>query len=102
MLRDGWNFHNDIAIALEGIATRYFGWVGRPMTKIFDADAIESGSFAEDMIILLRVKSDYSNELTDIDEFVVKAGPYVGKNGNTIDNEIAQKLFDEFKRLFEH
>lgn len=43
MLRENWNFHNDIAIPLESDARHYYGDTDRPFTKIYDADAIETG-----------------------------------------------------------
>ena len=70
MLREGWNFHNDIAVPLEHNACAIYGESGRPVDKIYDADAIEAGNFAEVMLLLLRAKSDYSSDRTDIDAFV--------------------------------
>lgn len=101
MVREGWNFHGDVAIQLEGIGRSYYGWTGRPMTKIFDADAIESGSFVECMTLLLREKTSYNWETEGIDEFLDKCAPYFRKSGNSIDREVAQELFDEFTTLFE-
>ena len=100
MYRDGWNFHNDIAINLENEARKLFKWDARPEQITFDADAIESGNFAEDMIILLRKKTNYSNSCDDIDNFVVKLGVNIGKSGTEIGKETAQELFDEFKIIY--
>jgi len=100
MLRDGWNFHGDIAISLEGDARSFFGDIDRPVDKIYDADAIELGSFAEVMILLLRQKTDFSNECPEIDEFISKCGKYVGVSGNQIPKETAQALYDEFTSMF--
>ena len=100
MLRDGWNFHNDIAIELERIARSKYCSTERPYTKIYDADSIELGSFVEVMIILLREKTGMENNHTDIEAFVNKCGPYLGKSGNLIPKEIAQKLFNDFKQLY--
>lgn len=101
MLRENWNFHNDVAINFEGIAIQYFGWSGRPSKTIFDADLIEQSEFAEDMIILLRSKSEYSSEKKEIDDFVAKISPYIGRGGNTFDKEMAQQMLDEFISIFE-
>lgn len=100
MLRDGWNFHGDIAISLEHIASHYYGDIGRPVTKIYDADAIEQGNFVEVMIILLREQTGRNNEYKEIEEFVRNCAPYLGVNGNTIPKETAQELFDRFNELY--
>lgn len=100
MLRDGWNFHGDIAIELENIAVRYFGNIGRPVTKIYDADAIEASYFVEIMIILLRVCTNMENDRDDVDRFIKDCAVYLGKNGNSIPKEIAQNLFDNFRELY--
>ena len=101
MLREGWNFHGDIATALESEATFYFGDIGRPLSKIYDADAIESGRFVEVMIILLREKTNMENDRDDIDQFIRRCALYLGMSGNTIPHEIAQDLFTEFQELYE-
>ena len=72
MLRDGWNFHGDIAISLETIACSYFGIVYKQNETILYASCIESYSFAEVMIELLRSKTNYSSEYPEIDSFVEK------------------------------
>lgn len=100
MLREGWNFHGDIAIPLEGIASSHYGRIGRPMGTIYDADAIEVSTFVEVMIILLRERTDMSDENDDIDEFVRDCSPYLGMSGNLIPKETAQRLFDRFENLY--
>ena len=100
MVREGWNFHGDIAIELEGIACRHYGDIGRPVYKIYDADAIELGNFAEVMIELLRDKSHRNNEMVDIDGFVKECAPYFGESGHKIPKETAQDLFDRFRELY--
>ena len=100
MLREGWNFHGDIAIELESIACRHYGDIGRPVYKIYDADAIEVGSFIEVMIILLREKTNRRDECPDIDGFVKLCAPYLGMNGNVIPKDKAQELFDRFQELY--
>ena len=100
MLREFWNFHGDIAIPLEGIASSYYGDFGRPLTKIYDADAIESGSFVEVMIALLRAKTEMDNGCHEIERFISECRKYYGVNGNEIPKEEAQILFDTFKSLY--
>ena len=100
MLREGWNFHNDIAIPLEHIAKKYYRDMDRPRSKIYDADFIESGNYVEVMIILLRNSTKMNNGLTAIDEFVQSCAPYLGVSGNAIPCHIAQELFDRFSRLY--
>lgn len=101
MLREGWNFHGDIAIELEGMAARYFNDPVRPMTKIYDADDIESGCFVEVMIILLRESTNMENNRDDIDQFVKDCRSYLGKRGTYIPKETAQNLFDSFKAIYD-
>ncbi len=100
MLRKGWNFHNDIAIRLEGDAQEYFRDSGRPVTKIYDADGIENGRFVEVMILLLREKAQFENSIEEIEEFVESCAPYFGKSGNQIDPEKAESLYKRFTELF--
>lgn len=99
MLRDGWNFHGDIAIELESIANSILGGIGRPVNKIYDADCIETYSFAECMIILARKYSNFSCECDDVDKFVMKAREYIGVSGNSMEKQLANELFDEFKAI---
>lgn len=99
MLHKGWNFHNDIAIPLEGIARKHYGDIDRPYTKIYDADSIEQSNFVEVMILILREHTQYDNSHDEIEQFVVECGKYLGVNGNTIPEEEAQGLFDEFCNL---
>lgn len=100
MLREGWNFHGDIAIPLEGTASSHYGRIGRPMGTIYDADAIDVGTFVEVMIILLRERTDMADEIEGIDEFVRECSPYLGMSGNLIPKETAQRLFDKFNDLY--
>ena len=99
MLRKGWNFHNDIAIPLEGDARRHFGDLNRPVTKIYDADCIEHGSFIEVMVSILREKTNYENSQEEIDEFIESCAPYFGKDGYQIDSETAEALYIKFTEL---
>lgn len=101
MIRQGWNFHGDIAIQLEGDARHFFGDIDRPVTKIYDADSIEICNFVEVMIILLREKTRFNNEHEEIDAFVKDCAPYLGISGNSIDPEIADGLYQSFKKLFD-
>lgn len=101
MLREGWNFHGDIAIALEDIASRHYGDIMTPMGKIYDAASIEHGSFVEVMIMLLRDEMGLDDGIDELDEFERDCAPYFNANGNTIPKETAQELFDRFKALYE-
>lgn len=101
ILREGWNFHGDIAIRLEMEARHIFGDMDRPYTKIYDADAIEMGYFAEVMVDLLREKSGRDNNRTDIDQFIKDLKPYIGKNGYEIPHKIAQGLLNRFFELIQ-
>lgn len=98
-LRDGWNFHGDIAISLEYIARRIYKEHDRPFNKIYDADGIEFGYFAEVMIDLLREKSKSEANQEEIDQFIRDCAPYIGKSGHAIEKKTSQALFDRFKGL---
>lgn len=99
-MRDGWNFHGDIAISLESYARSYFKDIDRPTSKIYDADSIESGNFIEVMIILLRERTEFENEFIEIDDFVKECSRWIGKGGNEIEPETAEALFKRFVELY--
>ena len=100
-LREGWNFHNDIALRLEMKSRHVFGDKDRPYTKIYDADSIENGKFAEVMIDVLREKTRREIGQEDIESFIVLCTRFIGKSGYQIDKRIAQGLFDRFLELNE-
>lgn len=100
-LREGWNFHDDIALRLEMKARQLYGDSDRPYTKIYDADSIEGGCYAEVMINLLRMKSGYENSNEVIDLFVKKCAGYIGKSGYEIEPSKSQELLNEFLELFD-
>lgn len=98
-LRNGWNFHNDIAIRLEMKARSVFGDKDRPYTKIYDADSIECGKFSEVLIDVLREKTGRESGREDIDEFIKVCSGFIGKSGYEIDSRIAQGLLNRFLEL---
>ena len=100
-LRDDWNFHGDIALHLEMKARHIYGDKDRPYTKIYDADGIEGGKFAEVMIDLLHEKTGRESGRDDIDEFIKICSQYIGKTGYEIDHRVAQGLIDRFDELME-
>lgn len=95
-LRNGWNFHNDIAIRLEMKARSVFGDKDRPYNKIYDADAIEQGKFAEVMIDVLREKTGRENTHENIDGFIKVCSGFIGVSGYEMDPRVAQGLFNQF------
>lgn len=99
MIRNGWNFHGDIAIPLESIARECFGGIGRPVDKIYDADCIEQYSFAEVMISILRHRTSHYNDNVTIESFISRCSEYFGVSGNEIAPETADELFNEFRSL---
>ena len=101
MLRDSWNFHGDIAVPLESYASSFFHDIGRPFTKIYDADCIESQYFVEVMILLLRAKTNYEQEHSNIDIFINKCKPFFGLSGHDIPKEKAAELFNSFISLYD-
>ena len=100
MLRKNWNFHGDVAIPLEMIARHYFGLNGNRGEYIFDADAIEAGHFIECMSIILREKSHYSWDDNNVEDFITECKPYFALSGHDIPNEVAQRLYDQFEKVF--
>lgn len=83
---------HDIAIELESMLRKEFGFNERPRGTIFDADKIESYMFYDLLYLLLYKKSnkDWSN-------FANKTFEYKGINMNKIPEY--EKIFDEFKSL---
>lgn len=99
MLREGWNFKNDIAVGLEHRVCNLYGYSDRPYGTIFDSDLIEMKTFAECMILAIRKMSDYTSDNEEVNTFVEKCYPYLGVSGNKILPENAQILYDEFKKI---
>lgn len=100
-MSENYNFHNSIAIPLEIKARNIMGVTDRPVNTIFDADIIESHSFIEVMVLLLRLKSNYVYSNL-IQNFIEKCIPYFYVNGNKIDKTIANQLFKNFEQLIDY
>ena len=86
---------------MESKARHYYGDLDRPLTKIYDTNAIEHGNFVEVMILLLREVTHMINDNEEIDEFVRSCDPYLGKPGVEIEPETAQQLLDRFMEIYE-
>ena len=99
-MRQGWNFHGDIAIPLETDACMYYRELGRPNGKIYEADSIEQGSFVEAMILLLRERTNKDCENEEVNAFVRECQPFLGISSHSIPPEIAQQLYNRFRELF--
>lgn len=84
--------NHDIAIAIEKIMCREFGFSGRPRGTIFDADYIEMRSFYDCVSLILhkRGKGDWSGFLDSIYE-------YAGKNISMIPNLI--EVYSTFRNF---
>lgn len=100
MLRDGWNFHNDIAMALANIARRHYGESEISTTKIYGANAIGSGHYVEVMIEILRDITNREDNHDDIDQFAKDCAPYLGTRGIDIPKEEAQEIFERFQEIY--
>ena len=81
---------HDIAIELENMLCKEFGFSSRPRETIFDADAIESYMFYDDMILLLHNKSQ--KDSIDFENDIFK---YKGTNMNKIPD--CESIFEKFK-----
>lgn len=91
------NFH-DLSLKLEVKAREVLGYKSRPYGKIFDADSIECGRFAEVLIMLLRIKSNYMcNNLIDV--FIEKTKPYLNQPQGALDLCKAHELYNEFLKI---
>lgn len=101
MLREIWNFKNDIGLRVETKARNYFGETDRPKGKIYDSDWIENGHFVEVMIILLRGKTEYELGHEEIDTFIAECATYLGKSANEIPDDDAQAMFNKFIELYD-
>lgn len=91
-----WNFHNFIAIPLEKEAERTSD--NENMKKMFNADAIERGKFAEAMITMLRLYTHYQPN-DDVDAFVKQCSGYMGHHALEIPAEKAKALYEEYNNL---
>lgn len=100
-MREGWNFHNDIALNLERIARNEYGFKDRPIDKIFDADMIESCTFVEVMIAILRQKTNMSSNNCDVEKFVEQSARFFNKSGLSIAPEEAEKLYELFEDIYD-
>ena len=88
------NFH-DLSLKLENKAREILEYTSRPYGKIFDADSIECGRFAEVMILLLRIKNDFiCNDL--VDKFIEKVKPYINKAVSALGLSESNALYNEF------
>lgn len=88
------NFH-DLSLKLEVKAREILGYTSRPYGKIFDVDSIECGRFAEVMILLIRIKSDYiCNDL--VDKFIEKIKPCINKSIRVLGLRESNDLYNEF------
>lgn len=94
-----WNFHNHIALKMENYARDAMKLRKRPIDTRYDADAIETYSYAEVMIILLRIKTKYRYK-EKIDEFIEECKPYIGKSASEIGNEKSKQLMVCFKKIY--
>lgn len=83
---------HDIAIEIEHMLRKEFGFEERPRGTIFDADKIESYMFYDLLYLLLYRKSN-----KEWFGFVDKIFEYKGVNMNQIPEY--EKIFEEFKSL---
>ena len=90
--------YHDLSLKLEVKAREILGYTSRPYGKIFDADSIECGRFAEVMILLLRTKNNFMcNDL--VDKFVEKLKPCINKPGSVLSLSESNDLYNEFLQI---
>jgi hypothetical protein len=101
-MREGWNFHSDVAMVLEEYARdHYISNNSRTFNKIYDADAIQYGHFVEVMIMLLRDITNKSNEYERIDSFVKRIIRQEYLKPESVDKNEIFEVFEDFKILYE-
>ena len=96
-MRDNWNFYADIAIPLEAIAQKILN-TSMLTDKVFSSAFISSNYFVESMILLIRIKNDYTTSSLS-DEFIQEASKYIFVNSSKIPPEESVRLFNRFKKI---
>lgn len=105
-LRDGWNFHNDIAMSLEFTGCHVFGIKGirEKYNTCFSADKIEGFGYffpAMQSILLHLVKYKIND---DIDGFIELCNKYPNANKQHYTEEektICNHIYMKFDKLYE-
>ena len=87
-----------ISLQLETTARKVMNFKNRPIGTMYDADSIESESFIEVMVLLLKVKNNFAVK-EEIENFADKYSFYIGKSVNTIGLEKATAICKEFEVL---
>ena len=88
-MREGWNFHGDIAVPLERYSKSLIGANGT------DADEIEAGKFIDTLLTILSTMYDFG----EIREFIGSCRAYSGASAAEIPPSVAETLFTNFKLL---
>ena len=89
---------HSIALELEIKARGIMGFHDRPGGTIYDANSIECGSFVDVMVMLLKVKNNFAENL-EIDNFADRYHSYDGKSMNEIGLEKVTAIYGEFQAL---
>ena len=84
------NNPHDVAIELEYMLCKEFGFKERPMGTIFDADSIELRMFYDDIVLML-----YKCAKTDFIDFIDEICQYKLVDMNKIPNY--EEIFRKFK-----
>lgn len=90
---------HSLALELETTARKIMHFSDRPVEIIYDSDSIECGNFIEVMVILLKVKNNFTPD-EKIERFAKKYNSYVGKSMNDIGIALADVIYNDFRRLF--
>ena len=89
---------HSLALELETTARKIMNFSDRPVEMIYDSNSIEYGNFIEVMVILLKVKNNFTPD-EKIERFAKKYNSYAGKSMNDIGIGIADAIYKDFKRL---
>ena len=97
------NFHNEISLRIESDARKAFPeFVNESNFRqtVFSADRVDSGMFAEAMLLILRWKYRFMRNDT-LDCFSARASRYFGLGYSDIPSEEAAALFTAYRGLLE-
>ena len=89
---------HSLALELETTARKIMNFNDSPIGTIYDSNSIEYENFIEVMVILLKVKNNFTAD-EKIEIFANKYNPYARKSMNDMGIETANAIYNEFKRL---
>lgn len=89
------NLHGNIAVRMEQILRKEFGFDDRPYGTIFDADAIEHGALYDGMCLVLCKR-----KINDREDFANEYAKYKGKTLQEIGDDV-ENFFNAFSKIIQ-